>query len=165
MIGEVGQPSAANLTSTDPGIDCGTLPAVMVQSRHRRVIAMKKLLVPLVLAALVAPIALAGPPEGTVGQMALDEVAEGLRKYRKETDPMRRLRLLERLAPTGDPRVAVALGEALSEPDPEFRAAALVCRQYRPDFKPALPAMVHLEAFEWWEKNEADLRRRAQQAP
>ena len=55
--------------------------------------------------------AIAGPPEGVSGKMVLDEVAEGLRRFRRDEDWIKRLRLLERLAPTQDPRVAVLLGE------------------------------------------------------
>jgi hypothetical protein len=64
--------------------------------------------------ALLAPVtALAGPPEGASGKMAFDRVGAGLDRYRKEKDPAKRLGWLTRLAPTRDPRVAVALGEAM----------------------------------------------------
>jgi len=57
--------------------------------------------------------AVAGPPEKSSAKMVLDEVADGLRKYRKEQDTEKRIRWLKKLAPTKDPRVAVALGDAL----------------------------------------------------
>ena len=60
--------------------------------------------------------ALAGPPEGVSGRIVLDEVWDGLRQYRAEKDPERRIRLLEKLAPSRDPRVAVVLGEAMESP-------------------------------------------------
>jgi hypothetical protein len=68
-----------------------------------------KLLVPLALAALVAPVALAGPPAETAGRMVLDEVADGLRRYAREGDAKKAIDTLKRLAPTCDPRVAVVL--------------------------------------------------------
>src|SRR4051794_8005929 len=67
------------------------------------------------LALLTPGTAPAGPPEGASGKMAFDSVAAGLRKYRKETDEAKRIRWLERLAPSKDPRVAVVLGEARME--------------------------------------------------
>jgi hypothetical protein len=55
--------------------------------------------------------AVAGPTERVSGNMKLvsDEVAEGLRMYRMEKDPEKRLAWLQTLAATGDPRVALAL--------------------------------------------------------
>jgi hypothetical protein len=47
--------------------------------------------------------ALAGPPEKWSGKIVFDEVADGLRKYRKETDTVKRIKWLEKLAPTRDP--------------------------------------------------------------
>ena len=117
------------------------------------------------LAVVVPWPAVAGPPEGVLGQMAFDEMAEGLRRYRLEADPARRRAWLRRLAPAGDARVAVALGEALAEADPEYLAAWLLCEHYVPDAAPAFPALAHLPAAEWWEHNEADLRRRAKELP
>jgi len=55
----------------------------------------------------------AGPPDRASGQMVfVDEVADGLRQYRKEKDPEKRLARLQELGATGDPRVAMALVEA-----------------------------------------------------
>ena len=51
-----------------------------------------------VLALLTPNRAVAGPPEGVSGKMVLDEVADGLRQYRKEKDQGKRVKLLERLA-------------------------------------------------------------------
>ncbi len=53
--------------------------------------------------------ALAGPPQGVSGKMVLDEVSEGLRKYRRETDGKKRIKWLTKLAPSRDPRVKAAL--------------------------------------------------------
>src|SRR5438309_980167 len=82
------------------------------------------------------PVALAGPPEAVSGRMVLDEVADGLRRYRNEGDVGKRMEILWRLAPTGDPRVAVALGEALSDPSPGVRLSAghALTRHYRRAF-------------------------------
>jgi len=107
----------------------------------------------------------AGPPEGVPGRMVLDEVADGLRRYRLEADPARRRAWLRRLAPAGDARVALALGEALADADPEYLAAWLLCEHYVPDATPAFPSLAQVPAAEWWEQNEADLRRRAKELP
>ena len=123
--------------------------------------------VPLTLALLpgLAPRIVAGPPDGASGNMVLDEVADGLRRYRLEADPARRRAWLRRLAPAGDARVALALGEALADADPEYLAAWLLCEHYVPDAAPAFPALARLPAAEWWEQNEAELRRRANELP
>jgi hypothetical protein len=117
------------------------------------------------LALLVMAPAAAGPPEGVSGRMAFDEVADGLRRYRLETDSARRRAWLRRLAPAQDARVAVALGDALADADPHYLAAWLLCEYYVPDAKPAFPELAHLPAAEWWEQNEPDLRRRAKLLP
>ena len=118
----------------------------------------------LALLAFVPPTA-AGPPVGPSGKMAFDEVAEGLRRYRLEADPARRRAWLRRLAPAGDARVALALGEALADADPEYLAAWLLCEHYVPDATPAFPSLAQVPAAEWWEQNEAELRRRANELP
>jgi hypothetical protein len=65
------------------------------------------------LALLVLPAqVVAGLPEGASRKTVLDEVEDGLRKYRKEKDEEKRYRLLEKLAPTKDARVAIAIMEA-----------------------------------------------------
>jgi hypothetical protein len=91
-------------------------------------------LVALALLALLAPPATAGPPEGVSGRMVPDEVADGLMRHRLETDQAKRRRWLKRLALTTDPRVAIALAEAMSGPD--YFAASLFCKQYVPDASP-----------------------------
>src|SRR5262245_6895096 len=69
--------------------------------------------------------AVAGPPEKASGTMVFDTVGDGLRKYEQSNDPYRRAALLRRLAPTRDPRVAVALGEGLA--DRAFPVSAAAC--------------------------------------
>ncbi|HEX5269873.1 MAG TPA: hypothetical protein VFW33_05280 [Gemmataceae bacterium] len=122
------------------------------------------------LAVLLPGAALAGPPEGASGRMVLDEVADGLRKVRKENDPAKRLGWLKRQARTRDPRVAVALGEAMREgvmKDREAAAWLLRCEYELPLGElagdPDEPLLHHMK--EWWRLNEADLRRRAAQLP
>jgi hypothetical protein len=125
--------------------------------------------VPLLLAAvaLLTPgKAVAAPPEGASGKMVLDDVSEELRKYRKEKDPARRAALLKRLAPKRDARVAVLLGNAMKNPDRNGIEAAILFWQYQlPPAARKRAAPNYVEAAEWWEDHEADLRRRAAQLP
>jgi hypothetical protein len=105
---------------------------------------------------------LAGPPEGVSGKMVFDEVADGLLRCRDETDREKLRALLERLARTRDPRVAILLGE--KRPGGAAFAFTLLARYYRPgplneeEYPP-------LAGLHWWEENEADLRRRAKKLP
>ena len=119
---------------------------------------MRRLLIALLL--LLPGQALAGPPEGVSGRMAFDAVADGLRKYAKETDPEMRAGRLAALAPSQDPRVAVALGEAMQDPSPAVLAAAFrgAAAYYGAGTSTA-------EVCAWWQENEADLRRRASELP
>src|SRR5262249_15980430 len=90
-------------------------------------------LLPLAMPAVLAPPAVAGPPGGVSGRMVyVDEVADGLRKYRAARDDGKRAELLGKLARTRDPRVAVALGEALHDPSPDVlvRAAYGIVRYH-----------------------------------
>ncbi len=120
--------------------------------------------------------AVAGPPEGVSGKMTFDEVADALRKYRKETDEGKRMGWLWKLAPTRDPRVAVALGEAFAAGRPPRMpgapfyvtgldtVAAMGLIENR--FPPTQPPDLNWDVVrQWWRDNEADLRRRAAQLP
>ncbi len=122
-----------------------------------------------VLAGLTPGEAVSGPPEGTLGKMVLDEVADGLRKYRKERDEAKRVEWLKRLAPTGDPRAAIALGEFLSGGshmyDDLLTVGVSMARYLLPPPVDGEPLKQAQEAYIWWKKNEADLRRRAAQLP
>jgi hypothetical protein len=126
-------------------------------------------LVPLVM----VPSATAGPPEGPSGRMELDEVADGLRRYRKETDAAKRARWLEKLAPTKDPRVGVALGEALgAEGTGLWYGTSLQCTAadlYHRYFSATKFVYRSWEvvsiAQSQWKKEEADLRRRVSKLP
>jgi hypothetical protein len=128
--------------------------------------------VPLMLALLagLAPgNALAGPPDGVSGKMEFDRVAEGLRKYRKEKDTADRLLLLMRLAKTEDPRVAVALGEALVHEEGLVAdmAASLLLRHYAHDDPPdgTDSKTRRKAALQWWAENFIALRYHARQLP
>jgi hypothetical protein len=126
-----------------------------------------------VLALSLPGMAVAGPPDGVSGKMVLDQVADGLRRYRKESDEDRRLELLNQLAPSRDPRVAIALGEFLgcaADEVNQFDAALLICRHYGAPLQFSKNGLSRGSEFVrgagvWWEKNEADLRRRARQLP
>src|SRR5581483_11207366 len=112
----------------------------------------------------------AGRPEGASGKMVLDEVADGLRHYRKEPDEDRRLALLTRLAPSRDPRVAIALGEFLEAPVDvvnQFDAALLVCCHYGATSRSSNDGVHCLVrgATAWCHENEAGLRRPAARLP
>jgi hypothetical protein len=111
--------------------------------------------------------AVAGPPEGASGKVAFDEVADGLRKYRKEMDPDQRRERLVRLSRTRDPRVGIALGEALSDANPTlvYSAASLYLDYFSTEvsgYRYRFPVEL---AREQWEKKAADLRRRAKHLP
>src|SRR5262249_30218267 len=114
--------------------------------------------------------AIAGPPDRASNRMVfVDRVAEGLRRCRDENDPARRIDWMMKLAPSRDPRVAVTFGEMMERahaepghtyPDPGVAAEVLLhVHYYSPDTDGTRGA------FEWWQKNKADLRRRAKLLP
>jgi hypothetical protein len=114
----------------------------------------------LAVTALVMPgWAVAGPPEGVSGKMAFDEVAEGLRKYRAEKTPGKRIRWLEKLAASRDPRVAVVIWDS-PKGDWTPLQYALLGRMLHKHY-----TYGNVADYEWWAKNEADFRRRAAQLP
>jgi hypothetical protein len=128
-----------------------------------------------VLALLVPGTAPARPPEGTSGKMVLErdqveDVADVLRSYRKERVLAKRIKLLSKMARTHDPRVAVALGEALSDPNKDVQVQAAFGILYNQqedfdiDFSPKEPLAIEW-ASKWWQKHKVDLRRRAAQLP
>jgi hypothetical protein len=114
--------------------------------------------------------AVAELPEEGSGQMVVDEVREGLQQYQKEKDVGKRIKLLEKLAPTRDSRVAVMLGDVLDGPiiigedgraqnRAEHTASHLLLKKYY------LPPQCDQAPHDWFKRNEADLRRRAMQLP
>jgi hypothetical protein len=108
----------------------------------------------------------AGPPEEVSGKMVFDEVADGLRRYRREMDARRRSELLSRLAPSLDPRVAVALGDAMAERSRlsgDTSAYELLYDWFLADEDDFSEVIRSVRI--WWAKHEADLRRRAKQLP
>jgi hypothetical protein len=117
--------------------------------------------------------AVAAPPERTSGKMVLDKVADGLRKFRREKEDLKRGDYLIELARTRDYRVAVVLGELQEELYADLKAgrdgtdvgwvAHIMLYTY---FTPReLGGVGSQVAFTWWEANKADLRRRAKQLP
>src|SRR5947209_8608616 len=124
---------------------------------------MRKMLIAFLL--LLPGQVLAGPPEAMSGRMVLDEVTDGLQRYRAEKDPGRRIQWLRRLETTREPRVGVALGEALFDPDEGVRmqaASGIVQHQTEDLINKTMTGPVSLRwARQWWAEHEADLRRRA----
>ena len=119
----------------------------------------------------------AEPPEGVSGKMVLDEVSEGLRKYRQEADEARRSEWLRRLAPSRDPRVALELWEVFAwvrgRRTAAIRTVARDClaEHYATKDGRPLSDVAPSEAdrgagvCSWWSKNGPDLRRRARELP
>jgi hypothetical protein len=112
----------------------------------------------------------AGPPEGVSGRMVLDELTEKLARLRVEKDPNRKLALVKELGPVRDPRVTVALMEIVltaQRADPLLIDVSVLLYQYHiPDNdKISLTAIDWTLCRQWWEKHEADVRRRAAQLP
>jgi hypothetical protein len=114
------------------------------------------------------PLAIAGPPEAVSGRMVLDPVEGGLWACRMEKDTTKRTRLLEKLAETRDPRVGVFLGEVLERHRDglELRAEAARLLAYHygamgPHWIGGFGELLIKPVSEWWDKNEAELRRRA----
>jgi hypothetical protein len=106
----------------------------------------------------------AGPPEAVSGRMVFDEVADGLRKFHKETNTEKRIRWLEKLAPTRDPRVALLIWEYPIEdlsPSMYIGLRRLLLRHY----VTGNPVAGGEALNRWWEANEVDLRRHAKQLP
>ena len=70
--------------------------------------------------------AVAGPPEGASGKMGLlrDEVADGLRKYRRTKNDEKCFEWLLQVGPTRDPRIGVVLGELMVR-EPRFSELGL----------------------------------------
>ena len=80
---------------------------------------------------------------------------------RSDDDVRAALVSLERLAPTCDPRVALALGEELASSALPLPALVLLSRYYLPEEKRGSTDAV----WDWWRENESDLRRRAGELP
>lgn len=131
----------------------------------------RPLAIVVLVALLTSSIAFAGPPEPTSGRMVLarDAVSEALAKYRREPDPHRRLALLNDLARVRDPRVAVALGQALYDPRSEVRVQAAFGIFFNQTGEVPRKMMTGTTAVnwarDWWAANEDDLRRRSRRLP
>jgi hypothetical protein len=112
--------------------------------------------------------ALASPPDRPLGRMALDEVADGLRRYHAARTPQARVAWLRKLAPIKDARVGLMLGEAISSEDDDLRRWAIgqVYSHYESELPDgAAPYPITSMVRGWWRQNEADLRRRAALLP
>jgi hypothetical protein len=113
---------------------------------------------------------LTGPPDRASGKMVMDEVSEGLRRYRRETDESKRVEWLRKLARTRDPRVGAAMGEYLSSEGSPFPHQLSVVWLLTSHFMPSpvvyddLVAQMQA-ARVWWRDNEAHLRRQALRLP
>jgi hypothetical protein len=108
--------------------------------------------------------AVAGPPEGVSGRMVFDEVADGLRRCRKEKDLTKRLGLLKKLALTHDPRVAVFLLDTLPAGSTILTEEVfLLANCFIAGTRFHVGNNIRFD--EWKEANEADLRSRAKQLP
>jgi hypothetical protein len=118
---------------------------------------------PLLTAALALACGSPCPDLTSSRQVVLDRAGAQLDRYRRETNPAKRAALLRGLAPSRDPRVAVALGEALADRSLAVRVAATYGL-----LNHHLPAPVergteqHMEAVDrWWKANQGRLRRAA----
>jgi hypothetical protein len=134
-----------------------------------------KLAALLVLPLLIAvPLAAAGPPESVSGRMVVvDDVADGLRQYRQETAPERRLAWLRKLAATQDPRVAIVLAEVANDGtagDLDCEAADELWWHFASPDAASRHGKVNNKTTKapngasyhaWWDENEVEVRRRA----
>jgi hypothetical protein len=138
--------------------------------KPRAIGSLSRLVVPaLTLALSASDGAVAGPPERVSGKMVVDEVSEGLYRYRRETDEARRVDWLSNLARSRDPRVCVAMGEYLSARNPfphQVSVAWLLTEHFMPSPASYDDVVAQIRAARvWWQENEADCRRRAMQLP
>jgi hypothetical protein len=133
---------------------------------------------PLLAALAVVTPSGAGPPERPSGRMMFDEVADGLRQYRKEQDEEKRIAWLRRLAPSHDPRVAVELWELFAWVRGGKRTAAIrqvardcLAEHYATREGGPLSGVKQSDeergpaVCSWWSRNGADVRRRARELP
>jgi hypothetical protein len=127
--------------------------------------------------------AVAGPPERASGKIVVDKVADDILRYRKARSLADRIAWLERMAPTRDPRVAIALWETYvtgakwwqqdtpsdkrDEKELSYKATFLLYVEFVRGGGPIDGGTLGIGADvgEWWKNNEADLRRRAKQLP
>jgi hypothetical protein len=114
--------------------------------------------------------AVAGPPEAVSGKMVLDELTDKLTRVRVEKHPKRKLALVKELGPVRDARVTVALMEIVlkaQREDPLLIDASCLLYQYHisDNDKATLTAIDWTLCRQWWEKHEAEVRRRASQLP
>src|ERR1043165_2375720 len=111
--------------------------------------------------------AFADVPKEDAGQV-VDEVGDKLLRLRLETYPEKRIALMKEVGPIRDPRVTVALMDVVlndqSEPDQLLVASSLLVNYHIPK-EDWVPAKNWTVARHWWEKNGAEVRRRAEALP
>jgi hypothetical protein len=107
--------------------------------------------------------------------MAFDEVADGLRTYRTEKNPEKRLAWLQTIGVTRDPRVALALVDAANNQngdDLDCEAAELLWWYYASPDAASHRGLTNQDVVNpppgksfrsWWKANESEIRRRAAQ--
>jgi hypothetical protein len=105
--------------------------------------------------------AVADLPATTSQEMVVDAVAEALRLYRSETEDSRRRAILWKLAPTRDPRVALALGEFLESAALPYPEISLLAKLYLPEEKRGSTDAV----WDWWREKKSELLRLAAGLP
>jgi hypothetical protein len=100
--------------------------------------------------------------------MVFDEISEGLLLYRLEPSSEKRYKRLARLAPVHDPRVTIALVEAMNNETKSERVmwiASLVVQYHIPPDEKLAPAKFPTFVRLWWENNETEVRLRAKKLP
>jgi hypothetical protein len=112
------------------------------------------------------------PDDGPAGTLVIvDEIARQVRWYHQEKDPRKRAMWLGQLQSSRDPRIAVLLGEATSDPDEEIACFARVTLQkLYGDWPPCLDSAAEQQRQEervimWWKTNAVRLRREANLLP
>jgi hypothetical protein len=88
--------------------------------------------------------------------MVLDDVADWCGRYRKATKKGNRNRLLDKIPRLNDPRLAVLLAESGDDKAWPVKEYYILLERFVPKGQGVI---------EWWNANEADLRRRANQLP
>ncbi|HWG44396.1 MAG TPA: hypothetical protein VN688_16580 [Gemmataceae bacterium] len=107
-----------------------------------------------------------GPEKGS--SEVRDEVIEKIDCFRRESDLKKRRDLAKQLGPIHDARVTLALMEVVLQEDAEpgllVVASSMLVHHHIPE-KDWGAAKYWTICRLWWEKNEADVRRRANKLP
>jgi len=92
-------------------------------------------------------------------------LARGGHGYQKGKDQKKRIALLTKLAPSRDPRIAITLWEHADNRADDTRIEAIILLADHFVKGTRFATDKGLLIGEWWEANEAELRRRAKQLP